>query len=115
MLKTRILLGLFLIVGVFSACKKELSPEKQAAKDDELIVDFIAKNNIPALLAHSGIYFLHGRVIFKQLSWMDRFMLKMGASLEKDPITKKENIAEIVNAVKILRPAKRETIHSRIL
>lgn len=57
MLKTRILLGLFLIVGVFSACKKELSPEKQAAKDDELIVDFIAKNNIPAIKHSSGLYY----------------------------------------------------------
>ncbi|RZL65328.1 MAG: peptidylprolyl isomerase [Pedobacter sp.] len=57
MLKTRILLGLFLIVGVFSACKKELSPEKQAAKDDELIVDFIAKNNIIAVKHTSGLYY----------------------------------------------------------
>jgi len=57
MLKTRILLGLFLIVGVLSSCKKELSPEKQAAKDDELIVDFIAKNNIPAIKHSSGLYY----------------------------------------------------------
>ena len=57
MLKTRILLGLFLIVGAFSSCKKELSPEKQAAKDDEIIVDFIAKNNIPAIKHSSGLYY----------------------------------------------------------
>lgn len=57
MLKTRILLGLFLIVGAFSACKKELSPEKQAEKDDKLITDFIAKNNIPAIKHSSGLYY----------------------------------------------------------
>lgn len=57
MLKTRMLLGLFLIVGAFSSCKKELSPEKQAAKDDEIIVDFIAKNNIPAIKHPSGLYY----------------------------------------------------------
>jgi len=57
MLKTRILLGLFLIMGAFSSCKKELSPEKQAAKDDALIVDFIAKNSILATKHSSGIYY----------------------------------------------------------
>lgn len=57
MLKTRILLGLFLIVGAFSSCKKELSPEKQAAKDDALIVDFIAKNSVLATKHSSGIYY----------------------------------------------------------
>ena len=57
MLKTRILLGLFLIVGAFSSCKKDLSPEKQASKDDGLIVDFIAKNSILATKHSSGIYY----------------------------------------------------------
>ena len=57
MLKTRFLLGLFLIVGAFASCKKELNPERQAAKDDEIIVDFIAKNNIPAIKHSSGLYY----------------------------------------------------------
>ena len=86
----------------------------------------IAKNNIPAMLNHCAVYFLHGRMILKQLSWIDRFMMKMGARLQKDPqvkkemlqdfdAVKKENITALVNAAKILRPAKRETIHSQIL
>lgn len=57
MLKTRILLALFLVVGVLSSCKKELSPEKQAEKDDKLITDFISKNNIPAIKHSSGLYY----------------------------------------------------------
>lgn len=57
MLKTRILLALFLVVGVFSSCKKELSPEKQAEKDDKLITEFIAKNNIQAIKHSSGLYY----------------------------------------------------------
>lgn len=57
MLKARILLGLFLIVGVFSSCKKELSPEKQAAKDDTIITEFIAKNSIVAVKHSSGVYY----------------------------------------------------------
>ena len=55
------------------------------------------------------VYFLHGKMIKSKLSFMDRVMLKMGASLTKDPVAKKkmltdfdevkkENIAEIVNA-----------------
>jgi len=86
----------------------------------------IAKNNIPAMLNHSGVYFLQGRMILNQLSWMDRFMMKMGARLQKDPrvrkdmlqdfdAVKKENIAALVNAVKILRPVKGDIIHSPIL
>ena len=57
MLKTRILLGLFLIIGVLTSCKKELSPEKQAEKDDSLITEFMAKNGIAAVKHSSGVYY----------------------------------------------------------
>lgn len=56
-------------------------------------------------------FYLHGRMIIKKLSWFDRFMLKMGARLTKDPDdrktmltdyddVKKENLAELLEAVK---------------
>ncbi|MBB2146762.1 peptidylprolyl isomerase [Pedobacter sp. LMG 31464] len=58
MLKTKILLGLFLIVGAFSSCKKDtFDAEKQAKIDDALIVDFIAKNSIVAVKHSSGLYY----------------------------------------------------------
>lgn len=57
MLKTRILLALFLVVGAFSSCRKELSPEKQSEKDDKIIVDFISKNSIIATKHSSGVYY----------------------------------------------------------
>lgn len=58
MLKTRILLGLFLIVGAFSSCKKDsYNAEEQAKKDDALIIDFIAKNSIVAIKHSSGLYY----------------------------------------------------------
>ncbi len=58
MLKTKILLGLFLIVGVLSSCKKDsYDAEKQAKIDDGLIVDFIAKNSIVAVKHSSGLYY----------------------------------------------------------
>lgn len=58
MLKTRFLLGLFLIVGAFASCKKDsYDAEEQARKDDALIADFIAKNSIVAVKHSSGLYY----------------------------------------------------------
>lgn len=43
---------------VLGSCSKDtFDPEKQAATDDSLIVDFIAKNNIPATKHSSGLYY----------------------------------------------------------
>jgi len=49
---------LFLVVGAISSCKKDsYDPEKQAAVDDGLIKDFIAKNSIAAVKHSSGLYY----------------------------------------------------------
>lgn len=68
------------------------------------------------LVSQCEFYFLTGRMIRSKLSWMDRFMLKMGSRLAKDPEdrktmltdyddVKKENILAIVTAVrKFLQP-----------
>lgn len=56
-------------------------------------------------------FYLPGKMIMKNLSWKDRFMLKMGARLAKDPreskrmltdynSVKKENIVGIIAAAK---------------
>ena len=47
-----------LVIGV-SSCKKNSSvdPAKQAIIDDNLIKDFITKNNIPAIRLESGVYY----------------------------------------------------------
>ena len=97
-------------VFLFIVCA---TPPKETEK-----LDVIAKRNIPAMLNHSPVYFLHGRMILNKLSWMDRFMIKMGARLEKDPLVKKEmlqdfdavkkeNITALVTAVKNLRVGKK--------
>ncbi len=58
MLKKKILLVLFLALGVFSSCKKEdYDPTKQLAVDDTLIKEFIAKNSIVAIKHNSGVYY----------------------------------------------------------
>lgn len=46
------------LFGVLSSCSKDnYDAEKQAAKDDALIVEFITKNNIPAVKHSSGLYY----------------------------------------------------------
>lgn len=68
--------------------------------------------SIPSTIMNDcEFYFLPGRMIMKKLSWKDKFMLKMGARLTKDPAAKKvmltdynnvrkENIAALLNAVR---------------
>jgi menaquinone-dependent protoporphyrinogen IX oxidase len=70
------------------------------------------RSGVPEEIRNQGeIYFYPGKMIFKQLSWKDRFLLKMGARLTKDPAekkgmltdfnqVKKENIRNLVNAVR---------------
>ena len=76
----------------------------------------IAQNIPQGVLDPSRIFFLPGRLIQSKLSWKDRFMLKVGAMMVKDPEAKKfmlqdrdnvkeENIREIVNiSSSVLKP-----------
>jgi menaquinone-dependent protoporphyrinogen IX oxidase len=68
--------------------------------------------SIPAeIIGNCEFFYLPGRLIMNKLSWKDRFMLKMGARLAKDPSdkkimltdydhVKKENLAELVLEIK---------------
>lgn len=57
-LKTKFLLMLVVVASAVSSCSKDdYDAEKQAAKDDALIVEFITKNNIPAIKHSSGLYY----------------------------------------------------------
>ena len=48
------------------------------------------RNALPDVLkGNCHLYFLPGRIAVGKLSWKDRFFLKLGAWLEKDPIKKK--------------------------
>ena len=65
----------------------------------------------PDILQKIQFYYLPGRMIMRNLSGWDRFMLKMGAKLTKDPVekkamltdfdlVKKENTFPIIEAVR---------------
>jgi menaquinone-dependent protoporphyrinogen IX oxidase len=45
------------------------------------------------------VYYLHGKMKIKELSWKDRFILHMGALLVKDPVAKKKMLTDF-NEVK---------------
>lgn len=62
------------------------------------------------LIDDCEFYFLPGRMIMKKLSWLDRFLLKMGSRMVKDPKekktmltdydeVKKENLEEMIASV----------------
>jgi menaquinone-dependent protoporphyrinogen IX oxidase len=49
----------------------------------------IARTNIPHdLIGPENVFFLPGRLLIDKLSWKDKFMLRMGARLQKDPAKK---------------------------
>jgi len=54
----------------------------------------------PAILKNIQFYYLPGRMIMRNLSGWDRFMLKMGAKLTKDPVEKKTMLTDFDNVKK---------------
>ena len=67
----------------------------------------------PAILKKAGFYYLPGRMLMRNLSRWDRFMLKMGARLARNPVekktmltdfdhVKKEKVISIIEAVRKL-------------
>jgi menaquinone-dependent protoporphyrinogen IX oxidase len=60
----------------------------------------IARINIPHdLIGPENVFFLPGRLTIGNLSWKDKFMLRMGARLLKDP-AKKASILKDIDEVK---------------
>jgi menaquinone-dependent protoporphyrinogen IX oxidase len=80
------------------------------------------KASLPsAILEQIQFYYLPGRMIVRNLSAWDRFMLKMGAKLAKDPIekktmltdfdhVKKQNILPIVDAIRVFKEVNKPEI-----
>jgi menaquinone-dependent protoporphyrinogen IX oxidase len=54
------------------------------ASEKEKIAEIVDGNIPQSLRQGNDIYILRGRMIKKNLSWLDGFMLKMGASLQKN-------------------------------
>lgn len=78
------------------------------------------ESSVPAEILHAcHVYFLPGRLIYKKLSWFDKFMLRMGARLSKEPDAKekltdyddvkKENLKNLLNDVRKLTGIQTKT------
>ena len=66
------------------------TPEDRKDKIAEII-----KNNIPASLnTEHNVFIMRGRMIMAKLSRLDRFMLKMGARLQKNPAERKRMLQD---------------------
>ena len=75
----------------------------------------IVRNNVPESLSYEeNIYILRGRMIKKDLSWLDRIILKMGARMQKDPDVgkrmlqdfdevRKENLTPLIKGIQALK------------
>jgi menaquinone-dependent protoporphyrinogen IX oxidase len=58
-------------------------------------IEKLANDNIPAAIRNQcSVFFLRGRMILQRLSRWDRFMLKMGARLTKDPAARQGMIKD---------------------
>jgi menaquinone-dependent protoporphyrinogen IX oxidase len=80
--------------------------------DETVKLESYVASSIPAgLRKNCGIYFLPGRLLFKKLSWLDKFLLRIGYLLspkkQKEDMhisdydsVKKENLSELINAIK---------------
>lgn len=61
----------------------------------------ISRNNIsPALCSDKHIHFLPGRLVKEHLSMFDRFVLKMGAKMQRDPAEGKAMLQDFDNVKK---------------
>ena len=82
------------------------------APDEKEKLESYLSSGIPATIRKKiDVSFLPGKLDIKKLSWMDRFLLRMGARLEKDAAVKKgmlteynqvkkENLAGLIDKVK---------------
>ena len=87
--------------------------------ETEKLMGYI-KTGIPEeIQSNCSYYFLPGRLNMEKLSWKDKFMLRMGARLAKDPadranmlrsydLVKKENLEKII--LDVARHSKKETV-----
>jgi menaquinone-dependent protoporphyrinogen IX oxidase len=96
------------------------TPSSKKAEQERL-----AKTNIPvSLIDNAETFFLAGRLDVNKLSWMDRFLLKMGARMAKDPETKegmlkgydgvsKDNLGEVSASIKKFEFSKYGSLRTR--
>ena len=65
------------------------------AMDETQKLESYLDASMPAELRHHcSTYFLPGRLVYKKLSSWDKFMLRMGAMLSKDPVVKEKMMTD---------------------
>lgn len=86
------------------------APPLEQQKTKKYFSDNVSKE----MLNQAQCFYLQGKSVFKELSWSDKFFLKIGAMLVKEAsdkkamltdfnAIKKENVTDLVSAVKSLK------------
>lgn len=60
----------------------------------EKLQPYVADSIPPEINSQCQVYFLPGRLVYQNLSWSDKFMLRMGAFLTKEKKTKKAMLTD---------------------
>lgn len=90
-------------------------------EEKEKLETYMRSGVPPEIRQDCEFFYYPGKMAIQELSWIDRFMLKMGARLTKDPAAKKamltdynqvkqENISSLVTTVKNFRTAKKDSL-----
>ena len=81
-------------------------------KDDNQVARILRENLTVSLQKSCVLFFLPGRIVKKNLSWLDRILLKACAKLEKDPVVRshmmedfdavdKANLKQLKDAIRL--------------
>jgi menaquinone-dependent protoporphyrinogen IX oxidase len=115
---TSVYVGKMLLAKWINAHEKILTCKKlfmfvvcaTPSTEETQLTDLLKKNINPGLLKTIKVFYLRGRMIKSNLSFIDRLVLRMGAALQKNKSDKErmltdfddvrqENLTEILNAV----------------
>ncbi|HEY6504801.1 MAG TPA: flavodoxin domain-containing protein [Chitinophagaceae bacterium] len=118
----KLLIRKWLLQNAFALQKKKLflfvvcgtEPDEK-----EKLESYISSSVPGHLRSQCQVYFLPGKMVYKKLSWTDKFMLQIGARLSKEPgakqkmltdynAVKKENLDAILKDIKTYAGPRRE-------
>jgi menaquinone-dependent protoporphyrinogen IX oxidase len=94
------------------------------AGSDEVVQHQIISNNVPEIIVpNTRVFFLRGKVIFKELSLQHKILLRLGAMIQRSPEkkhemstdfndVKKENVKALADVIKEFTSNQKQAIRS---
>ncbi|MHA4842870.1 flavodoxin domain-containing protein [Flavitalea antarctica] len=126
---TPVYIGKLLLKKFLQLYASELSTKKLFlfivcgdACSDEVVQHQIISNNVPEIIVpNTRVFFLRGKVVFKELSLQHKILLRLGAMMQKSPEkkhemstdfndVKKENVRALADAIKEFTSNQKQAI-----